>query len=110
MSKMRDKLTTHENDLILTLGAVTMTLGLWQMVNVKPPALIDFIEVTEVDSDKIYSYMNKSMLMVAGIAGIFAMIHGRRGYYIPSLAALGVGAAMYLWTDAELRAKRGILY
>lgn len=108
-AKERPKLNTSENDMLLTLAAMTTTIGMWNVINVKPPALLDFIDVTPVDEEKIYDYMNKSMLIVGGIAAVFAMIHGRRGYYVPSIIALLTGGVMYAWTDYELKKKHGLL-
>jgi len=107
--KERPKLNTSEQDMLLTLAAATTVVGIWNVINVKPPALLDFIEVTPVDEEKIYSYMNKSMLIVGGIAVLFAMIHGRRGYFVPSIVSLLTGATLYAWTDYELTKKHMVL-
>jgi hypothetical protein len=89
----------ESQELILTAAAVTTAFTFWNAVNIRPSILTDPGYADQYEGLK--HHMNLSMAVILGISAAFAAIYGERGY-LPAVAAVGTGAVMYVWTNAEI--------
>lgn len=89
----------ESQELILTAAAMTTAFTFWNAVNIRPSILTDPGYQDQYEGLK--HHMNLSMAVILGISLGFAAIYGEKGY-LPALAAVGTGATMYIWTNAEI--------
>ena len=89
----------ESQELILTAAALTTVFSFWNAVNIRPAILTD--PGYNDQAGGIIHHMNLSMAVILGISAAFAVLYGEKGY-LPSAAAVGTGAVMYVWTKSEL--------